>query len=177
MTRLKSSTIEDQLKEIEFIEKFRELNGRTKHLTNGMLCTQNTLHELHSAPMRTFQVEEDGLIWIFASKQSQSVLNIADVPDCLLNYADEETFLFTAINAHAEISTDQADIDRFWKDKYTNWFPYGKSDPNLCMIKLRPQRAEYWDNPDMTISQIFSIVKNTLKGEAPSEGDNKVLNF
>lgn len=177
MTKLQSATVEEQLKEMAFIEHFRELTKRTKHLKNGMLTTLSASGRIHSAPMRTFAIEDDYLIWMFASKDSESVKNIILNGDCMLNYADQETFLYVSINAHGEISTSTAEIDRLWKDKYTSWFPYGKTDPNLCMIKLSPERAEYWDNPDNGISQIFSIVKNVLKGEAPTEGENKVLNF
>ena len=56
---------------------------------------------------------------------------------------------------------DQAKINEIWKDAWKAWFPGGKlyilyatlsnplpgkTDPNLCLMRVRAEEAEYWDN-------------------------------
>ncbi|PWG78521.1 general stress protein [Pararcticibacter amylolyticus] len=177
MTKLTAPTVEGQLEEIEFIKKARELAGKIGEIKIAMLTTTDAAGKLQSRPMYTFKIEDDGIIWMFASKDSQKVSNITANPQVLLNYSQPDTDLYIVVRGTAMISDDPVKIEELWSDRYKAWFPYGKTDPNLCLLKISPDEAEYWDTPDLLVSQIISLVKNTLSGKPYLEGENKKINF
>ncbi len=71
MTKLTATTVKGQLEEIEFIKKARELSDKIGHIKIAMLTTSDAAGKLESRPMYTFEIEDDGLIWMFASKDSR----------------------------------------------------------------------------------------------------------
>ncbi|KAA8485330.1 general stress protein 26 [Arcticibacter tournemirensis] len=177
MTKLTATTVKGQLEEIEFIKKVRELSDKIGHIKIAMLTTSDAAGKLESRPMYTFEIEDDGLIWMFASKDSRKVSNIEANPQVVLNYSQPDTDLYITVNGTATVTTDPVKIEQLWSDRYQVWFPYGKTDPNLCLLKIVPEEAEYWDTPDLLVSQIISLVKNTLAGNPHVEGENKKIEF
>ncbi|WP_374163908.1 pyridoxamine 5'-phosphate oxidase family protein [Arcticibacter sp. MXS-1] len=177
MTKLTSPTVQGQLEEIELIKKNRELSSKVGEIKIAMLTTLGEDGKMQSRPMYTFKIEDDGIIWMFASKDSRKVSNIALNPQVILNYSQPDTDLYITINATAAVADDPVKIEQLWSDRYKAWFPYGKTDPNLCLLKIVPEEAEYWDTPDLLVSQIVSLVKNTLGGNPYVEGENKKINF
>lgn len=177
MTKLTAPTVKGQLEEIEFIKKARELSGKIGQIKIAMLTTRDSGGDMHSRPMYTFEIEDDGIIWMFTGKDSKKISNIETNPRVVLNYSNPDSDLYITVNGTASVSDDPAKVDELWSDRYKVWFPYGKTDPNLCLIKIVPDSAEYWDTPDLLVSQIISLVKNTLAGNPNVEGENKKIDF
>jgi len=177
METLHGATIEEQLKEIEYIKKARTLSAKLKNIKIAMLTTGTVDSGQHSRPMYTFEIKDDGIIWLFISKESKTSEEIRAVPKVLLNYSNPQGDLYVTVNGIAEIIEDRAKIEELWSDRFKMWFPYGKDDPNLCLLKIRPLHAEYWDTPDLLLAQMISLVKNTLNGNPYLETDNVKLDF
>lgn len=177
METLQGATVQEQLQEIEHIKKSRELAAKLKDIKIAMLTTQTSDGKSHSRPMYTFALKDDGVIWLFISKDSKKLEEIKVNPNVLLNYSNPQHDLYITINGKAEISEDTSKIEELWSDRFKLWFPYGKSDPNLCLLKIEPQEAEYWDTPDLLLAQVITLVKNTIGGNPFTEGENKKLTF
>jgi hypothetical protein len=43
-----------------------------------------------------------------------------------------------------------AKAKELWDPNYQTWFPAGPTDPHLALIRVRVERAEYWDAPFST---------------------------
>ncbi|MFD2163314.1 pyridoxamine 5'-phosphate oxidase family protein [Paradesertivirga mongoliensis] len=177
METLHGATVQEQLQEIEHIKKARELASKLANIKIAMLTTITEQGKSHSRPMYTFELKDDGIIWMFISKESRKLKEIQANPDVLLNYSNPQHDLYIAVNGKAEISNDTSKIEELWSDRFKMWFPYGKEDPNLCLLKIIPQEAEYWDTPDLLITQVINLVKNTMGGNPYMEGENKTLRF
>ena len=64
-------------------------------------------------------------------------------------------------------------IERLWSEAWRVWFPGGKDDPSLCLIRVEAREAEYWDNAGTQgIKYVLEAVKAYAKGETPAV-DNK----
>ena len=46
--------------------------------------------------------------------------------------------------ARCELVRDHAKTKQLWKPVYQTWFPKGIEDPNLILLKVHIQEAEYW---------------------------------
>ena len=177
MEKLHGTTVQEQLDEIDYIKKVRELSAKLKDIKIAMLTTINKEGKPHSRPMYTFELKDDGFIWMFLAKDSHKVSEIKANPHVILNYSNPQHDLYLTVNGIAEISENSAKIEELWSDRFKAWFPYGKTDPNLGLLKITPQQAEYWESPDLLLAQIVSLVKNTLSGNAYVEGENKKIDF
>jgi general stress protein 26 len=177
METLQGATVQEQLQEIEHIKKARELASKLSDIKIAMLTTITKEGKSHSRPMYTFELKDDGIIWLFISKDSTKVQEIKENPNVLLNYSNPTHNLYVAVNGIAEISDDKSKVEELWSDRFKMWFPYGKEDPNLCLLKIVPQEAEYWDTPEMLVTQVITLVKNTIGGNPYMEGENKKLTF
>lgn len=177
MEPLHGTTVQEQLNEIDHIKKVRELAAKLKDIKIAMLTTITAENKQHSRPMYTFELKDDGIIWMFISKESRKVKEIEANPYVVLNYSNPQHDLYITINGKAELSNDIAKINELWSDRFKMWFPEGKSDPSLLLLKITPEEAEYWDTPDLLLAQIITLVKNTLTGNPYVEGENKKLNF
>jgi len=177
MEKLQGTTVDEQLKEIEHIKKVRELSAKIKDIKIAILSTSTATGKIHSRPMYTFDLKDDGFIWMFISKDSTKVKEIELNPEVVLNYSNPQNDLYVTINGTAELSTDPLKIDELWSERFKMWFPYGKTDPTLSLLKITPVEAEYWDSPDLLIAQLISLVKNTLSGNPYVEGENKKIDL
>ena len=177
MEQLHGHTVQEQLHEIEHIKKVRELAAKLKDIKIALLTTITAEGRPHSRPMYTFEVKDDGLIWMFISKDSRKFREIQSNPEVVLNYSNPQHDLYVTINGKAEISDNPVKIEELWSDRFKMWFPYGKTDQTLALLKITPEEAEYWDSPDLLFAQIVSLVKNTLSGNPYIEGENKKIDF
>ena len=177
METLHGATVQEQLQEIEHIKKARELASKLTDIKIAMLTTISEDGKSHSRPMYTFDLKDDGIIWLFISKESRKVQEIQANPNILLNYANPQHNLYVTVNGKAEISEDKSKVEELWSDRFKMWFPYGKDDPNICILKIEPQEAEYWDTPELLFAQVINLVKNTMGGNPYVEGENKKLTF
>ena len=50
------------------------------------------------------------------------------------------------------------------------WFPEGKDDPNLCLIKVKTDEAHYWDADSTKMVEVLKIVTSVITGKHLGEG-------
>lgn len=70
---------------------------------------------------------------------------------------------------------DRALIDRLWQEDWRLWFPEGKDDPSLCLLKVSAERGEYWDNSGVEgFRFLFEGMKAILQGRTAQKdaGEN-----
>ena len=54
----------------------------------------------------------------------------------------------------------------------------GKDDPNIALIRVHPEKGEYWDSPSSTLLHIYGYAKAALTGSSPTEmTDQKKVNL
>ncbi len=53
------------------------------------------------------------------------------------------------------------------------WFPKGVEDPEIAILKVEVEQAEYWDAPNSTMVHLYGYVKAALTGSSPHPGGNE----
>jgi general stress protein 26 len=54
---------------------------------------------------------------------------------------------------------DRGKIEQLWKPSLKAWFPQGTSEPDLALLKVDVERAEYWDAPSSPVARAIAVVK------------------
>lgn len=156
------------------LEKLREL---IKGIDFGMLTTINEEGNLHSRPMSTNgDVEFDGDVWFFAGRDSHKVDEIARDSRVNVSFADKDHHTYISLTGRAETLRDQEQIDRLWKPSHQAWFPEGKDDPNIVLIKVSVEKAEFWTGPSGLVAKTVAMTKALVTRKPPVDmGENRKL--
>ncbi len=143
-----------------------------EHMHFAMLTTSNDDGELVSRPMAPLEMASDGSIWFFTGTQTAKVKQL-----CALNLAftDADRGTFVSISGHGEIHTDHARMKRLWTPAAKAWFPDGPDSPNLCLLKIVPTAAEYWDAPHSKMVRMAAMAASIVTGKPVGLGEHDVL--
>ena len=64
-----------------------------------------------------------------------------------------------------------------WNTFAEAWFPGGADDPNLVLVRVDVEQAQYWEDKKPKILQFAEIVIGAVTGNPPKSGDEKKLDF
>lgn len=148
-----------------------------KDIRIALLVTQDQSGHLFARPMAAQKQDKNGDLWFFTEKNSPKIIEIEYNPDVLLSYSNPDDQNYVSISGTARIVHDKAKIDELWSEMLATWFPKGKDDPNIALICVTPESAEYWDAPSSTFLHAYGYVKAKLTGERPQGGENQKVKF
>lgn len=138
----------------------------------AMLTTIDGSGTPHTRPMANQKADEGGAIWFFTEKSGSAAQDIEANPKVTLGYASSGAYV--AVSGQGETVDDRDMIDALWSEEVKAWFPKGKSDPNLILLKVEPDLGEYWTFPSAPVSKAIGYVKAKLTGEPADDiGENK----
>lgn len=148
------------------LKRMREL---IEELKVAMLVTERD-GELRSRPMHTTEVEEDGTVYFFTSNDSGKVEEIEEDRFVNLAYSNPDKQNYLSISGNASIVNSERKIAELWNPVLKAWYPDGLETPKLRLIKVVPNRAEYWESSGNSLVQMFNIGKALIKGERYKAG-------
>lgn len=152
-------------------DAFEKLAELVKDIDIAMLTTVNQDGSLHSRPMGT-QEMQDGVIWFMLKDDSQVASEVRRDPRVNVSYANSNTWV--SVSGDATIVRDPAKVNELWKEELKAWFPQGKAEPHLALMKVEMQEGEYWDVASGAMLQLFSYVKSKLTGES-ADAEHEVV--
>ncbi|NDK54467.1 pyridoxamine 5'-phosphate oxidase family protein [Pontibacter fetidus] len=158
-------------------ENLQKLIDKIKDVDTCMMTTADDDGSLRSRPMRNMQIKDDGIIWFFTGYESAKSHELKNDSHVNLSYADPSNNLYVSVSGRASISRDKAKIDELWNPAMKAWFPEGKDDPNVGLIKVTIDKAEYWDSPNSAVVHLYGVVKAAITGEPAHPGENKKINL
>lgn len=157
------------------LEKLRHL---IKEIDFCMLTTVDENGNLHSRPMSSNgDIDTDGDIWFFTNASSHKVSEITKLPKVNVSFADPDNQRYVSVTGTAQLVRDRAKIDELWRPEFKIWFPEGKDDPEIALLRVRLEKAEYWDSPGSTIGYALSFVSSLVTGKQPDLGENRKVNL
>jgi general stress protein 26 len=146
------------------LEKVREL---LKSFSTAMLVTRDFQGMLHARPMAVADVTDPCELWFITQKDSAKVDEIESHHGVHVVCQRDHT-VYLSLNGKATLVQDRKHIERVWKEPFRIWFPDGKDDPALMLIKVTIERAEYWDNQGINrISYLWEAAIAYTIGDTP----------
>ena len=121
---------------------------------------------LHAHPMTPQEVTDDAEAWFFIDSTSEQADNINAEKRVNLAFSDGSTWLSVA--GHGRVVHDAAKVDELWNPMVEAWFPEGKDSPDLALLLVQSDSAEYWDTPGGRIASALAFAKTKITGDRPS---------
>ena len=146
-----------------------------KDIRFAMFTARHGNGHLHARPMTTQNkgIDADDSLWFFMSAQSAPVADLAAQPQVNLAYADTDADRYVSVSGTAAVVDDAAKKRQLWSTMNEAWFPAGVDDPDLRLVRVRIDHAEYWDVKESKIVQLFKMAKAAVTGKPPTDlGDH-----
>ncbi len=156
------------------IDKLRVLINQ---VNVAMLNSLKANGEFYSRPMNTMELDDEANLYFFSDEHTPNVHDIAINNNVSVTYTNPENNTYIALSGKLYLANDQNKVDELWIPAMKGWFPKGKSDPNLTLIKVEILKAEYWDSSASDMVVLFSLIKAIIKGETYSQGNHERIDF
>lgn len=136
----------------------------------GMLSTVDPEKGIiRSRPMLTQEVESNCTLWFMTSDVTAKVDEIEHEHQVNVNYVDPSDSTFISLSGTARMVRDPARVDRYWRDTDKAWYPRGKDDPHIVLIKVDVSDAEYWEGPSSKVVQLYAMARAIATGTRPTD--------
>jgi general stress protein 26 len=127
--------------------------------------------ELHARPMGAYVRREDNAVFFLADARRHKDAEIEQYGKVCLAFADTGGQKYVSLAGHAEVTSDRGKIRELWGTPAKAWWD-SPDDPNIRVLKVTPQEAEFWDGPGTTIASI-KMATAALTGHRPNMGENR----
>lgn len=142
----------------------------------AMLVTISSDNRLVARPMQLQEVEFDGNVWFLTRKDTDKYEEIKNNDEVNVVIADKA---YASISGKAEIVDDIDKKKEVWSKAYEMMFDLEDyTDPNLTLIKIHAETAEYWDTSS-TVKSIYNFVKKVVSNDdvKPGKSTNETLDL
>jgi general stress protein 26 len=149
-----------------------KLRDMIKDIRVVMLTTVGHEGPLHSRPMMTQEAAFDGTLWFLTGEDTAKAGEVAEHRSVNIAYADPEKHRYVSMSGIATIVRDRAKVEELWSPAHLAWFPDGVDDPNLALLQVEVEAAEYWDASSGRMVALAGFVKALVTGRRLTDGDN-----
>ncbi len=92
-------------------------------------------------------------------------------------FSEPKSQTYVAISGTGRLLRDRAKAEKIWSAFAKIWFPKGLDDPDLAVLSVTVEKAEYWDAPSGAIVLVYGLVTQATTGHPPKVGENKKLSL
>ena len=133
-----------------------------------MLSTATPEGKIVSHPMTPQEVTDTGVVWFFIGLQGDQADAIRANPH--VNLAFAETGSWLSVAGVAEFVSDRAKAAELWDGEVDAYFDGGLEDPNLGLLRVVSESAQYWGVPGGKVAAAVKIAAAKVTG---SEGPGR----
>jgi general stress protein 26 len=131
----------------------------------AMLTTHAADGSMVSRPLQTLELDRGGELVFFTSATSRKVDELVHHRDVNLAYANPAKQIYVSVRGTARIDRDRATIDALWSPVQKIFFPKGKDDPDLVVLRVRVRDAAYWESAGNFVARALDFAQGMLSGE------------
>lgn len=113
----------------------------------------------HHEPL-TAQLDKDQVdtLWFFVGKDNR----VAKGGQAMAQFVSKGHDFFACMSGKITQDNDRAMIDKLWNKQVEAWFPGGKEDPNLALVRLDIDSAELWETDLSVTGRVKMLFGGTI---------------
>ncbi|MCY7320113.1 MAG: pyridoxamine 5'-phosphate oxidase family protein [Ramlibacter sp.] len=150
-----------------------------KEMKFGMFTHRHSDGQLHAHPLTTQNrsLDENGLLYFFVSRKSEVGQRVQADGNVCVTYGDPGKDTWVSVSGTARVNEDRKDKERLYNPIVKAWFPGGVDDPDLELVEVKINHAEYWDIHESKMTQLLKMATAAVTGTPPKLGDHKEVNM
>ncbi len=132
----------------------------------------------HNRPMTGFGEPETGAIWFFTRDDTDFARDVAAGGQTgMFTYQSKDQKVQACLHGELSIDTDLERIDRWWNPVLAAWYPGGKDDPHLTLIRFDGDDGRVWVSDRGAIGFAYQVLKANLTKTLPDAGGAADVNL
>ena len=145
-----------------------------KKIGFAMLVTRDG-DRLRARPMSAYLERANNVIYFLTDARRHKDDEIARNPAINLSFADASAQKYVSLTGTAVVSNDRAKIKELFSTPAKAWWE-SADDPNIRVLKVTPDDAEYWDSPGTVVSYV-KMAAAAVTGSRPDLGENRKVSM
>ena len=135
-----------------------------KAFADSPFCFLERKAQPDGAVVMTAQLDKDAdsEIWFFTTKDN----HLAQMGPAIVTYAGKDNQIFARVEGTLTEETSRERLDKQWSKIVEAWFPGGKDDPNLIMLRMDLAKAEIWNSDLGLINNAKMLLGKDVREEA-----------
>lgn len=151
-------------------EPTQKLDELVKSFDTAMLVTKSLRGELRARPMAIAEYGGIGALYFVTRAEDEKLEEVLQSPEVAVTLQREGCHL--SISGRARILTEQGLAEELWSRSMRLWFPEGANDPEMTIIMVDPDWAEYWDRTGIRRMEfLWEAGKALLRGEKTQDDE------
>jgi general stress protein 26 len=127
--------------------------------------------KLRARPMSAYLERGSNAIFFLTDARRHKDEEIARNPNVNVSFADAGEQKYVSVTGTAVVSNDRAKIKQLFSTPAKAWWESAE-DPNIRVIRITPDDAEFWDAPGSVISYV-KMAAAAMTGSRPDIGENR----
>jgi general stress protein 26 len=127
----------------------------------------------HAQPMTAFRDEETGTIWFFTRDDTDLAKDAAvgSGQSAMFHCGSKDQHVWACIAGELSVhGHDREVIDRYWNPVLAAWYPDGKDDPKLTILRFDAGDGRVWVSDGGLMKFAFEVAKANLTKTLPDSG-------
>ncbi|TPW03669.1 MAG: hypothetical protein FD125_1503 [bacterium] len=123
-------------------------------------------------PMTAFREEETGVLWFF-TRDDTELAGDAALPDqwAKFTYSSKNQEVWACIHGTLSVAPhNPALIDKMWNPVLAAWYPEGKDDPHLTLLRFDADDGRIWVSKKGPVRFMLEVAKANLTKRLPDAG-------
>ena len=137
-----------------------------------MVTTAEPSGVLRCRPLLTLAPDDEvRQLWLFVSSTSDANWMHRAHRRVGIAYADPNKQDYASLSGRAAVVRDREKMRAHWDAWVELWFPLGIDDPELALLRVDVEQAEYWEAPGVPARRIHgdASIPTTIADAAPGE--------
>jgi len=126
----------------------------------------------HAQPMTAFREEETGTIWFFTRDDTDLARDAAIAgQSAMFHYGSRDQHVWACIMGDLSVhGPDREIINRYWNPVLAAWYPEGKDDPHLTILRFDAGDGRVWVSEGGLLKFAFEVAKANITKTIPDAG-------
>jgi len=157
------------------VETAKRLKELIADFDTAMLVTHSPDGFLRARPMAVADVDPNGDMWFVTDRRSGKLDDVgSDAQVNVTMQRGSNAGTFVSLSGRASTVEDRRKVESVWNEHMRVWFPGGKEDPNLVLLRVEASEGEFWDNGGLNaVKYLFKAGAAYLRGDRPTNDETE----
>eukprot|EP01030_Chromulinospumella_sphaerica_P019199 gene19199-19084_t len=125
----------------------------------------------HFQPMTAFTVAGDGELWFFTRAETELARDASHGARQVMFIVQSRDREFQAcVGGEMTVEMDRDKIARWWSPMVAVWYPEGKDDPDLRLLRVKCHDARVWISEAGPVRVAWEVARANATHPAPDLG-------
>lgn len=132
----------------------------------------------HFQPMTTFTERGDGEIWFFTRADTDLSRDASrGARQVMFTVQARDGDFQACIGGEMTVEMDRAKIEKWWSPMVAAWYPEGKDDHDLRLLRVKCHEARVWISDAGPVKYLWEVAKANATHTTPDLGGRTDVNF